>query len=83
MKNLNLAPACIFPESGWWVMDVDNAFKEVIDALQGALPDGSGRKRRMRRRVLPNNNLVCQAAIAKAPPKRGMSGGYVRLRRLV
>lgn len=36
----------------------------------------------MKKLVLPHNEQVCQATIAKVPPKQGMGGGYVRLRRL-
>lgn len=69
------------PEARWHAIDVDNCLKSLLDALQGAVT-GTGRKMASRPIVIPNDNQVYRATLAKARAGRKKVGGYAIVRRV-
>jgi len=64
------------------LVDIDNRLKDVLDALQGHV-GGAGRKHRMLKPLIPNDNQIFRVIAEKAlPPKQSKHGrGHLTIRR--
>jgi Holliday junction resolvase RusA-like endonuclease len=64
-------------------VDVDNAAKKIMDALQGAV-GGEGKKTSRHKRLIHNDSCICRLTVEKRDLRPGdkRSGGYLILRPL-
>ena len=72
--RLALKARVYLPQERWHAIDVDNCLKSLMEALQGAVT-GSGSKLAKAPIVIPNDNQVYAATIAKARQARRRSEG--------
>ena len=79
--RLSVKVRVYLPRARWNRIDVDNALKQVMDALQGAV-GGEGKKGAREPVLIPEDAQIYRAEIAKTRTKKSMQGGYIVIQRL-
>jgi len=72
--KLEITARLYFGRNKLRVVDVDNRLKDILDALQGHV-GGAGKKHRMLKPIVQNDNQVYRAVVEKCiPPKQSRHG---------